>query len=325
MFRSMCALTLAALIIVSDIAPAAAKDWPSRPVTIVVPFAAGGSTDIVARLVAEQFRDAFNGTFVVENRPGATGNIGMTAVAKSPADGHTLLFSTSGPVATNVLLFKNLPANPLTDLAPIVMIAEVPVLVVVNAKLPIHNLQELLDYDKANPNKLNFGHAGTGGMGHMASELFAETTGRKFTSVAYQGSTPVTRDLVAGVIDIAFDLAPTYMPFIQQGTLRAIAVTTSQRMPELPDVPTVMEQGFKTYEASSFIALFGPANLPADIVQKLNAGANTWLQTDAAKKALAAQTLRPIGGTPDMLKERVRAEISKWEPVVKSANISLGN
>jgi tripartite-type tricarboxylate transporter receptor subunit TctC len=325
MIRSICALMLAVLIMLGGGVPAQSKDWPQRPVTIIVPFAAGGSTDIVARLVAERFRAAFNGTFVVENRPGATGNIGVMAAAKAAPDGHTLLFSTSGPVATNVLLFKSLQVNPLTELAPIAMIAEVPLLIVVNAKLPIHNLKELLDYDKTNPGKLNFGHAGTGGMGHMASELFAETTGRKFTSVAYQGSTPVTRDLVAGVVDAAFDLAPTYMPFIQQGSLRAIAVATSQRMPDLPDVPTAAEQGFPNYQASSFIALLGPAGLPDDIVQKLNAAANDWLKEDTAKKALEAQTLRAIGGTPDMLKQRMRAEIDKWAPVVKSANISLGN
>jgi tripartite-type tricarboxylate transporter receptor subunit TctC len=135
----------------------------------------------------------------------------------------------------------------------------------------------------------------------------------------------VTRDLVAGVVDVAFDLAPTYMPFIQQGALRAIAVATSQRMQELPDVPTAAEQGFRNYEASSFIALLGPAGLPSDVVQKLNAAANDWLKEDATKKALEAQTLRALGGTPDMLKERMRAEIDKWAPVVKSANISLGN
>jgi tripartite-type tricarboxylate transporter receptor subunit TctC len=325
MIRSICALMLAVLITLGGGAPAQSKDWPSRPVTIIVPFAAGGSTDIVARLVAERFRAAFNGTFVVENRAGATGNIGVMAAAKAAPDGHTLLFSTSGPVATNVLLFKSLQVNPLTELAPIAMIAEVPLLIVVNAKLPIHSLKELLDYDKANPGKLNFGHAGTGGMGHMASELFAETTGRKFTSVAYQGSTPVTRDLVAGVVDAAFDLAPTYMPFIQQGSLRAITVATSQRMPDLPDVPTAAEQGFPNYQASSFIALLGPAGLPDDIVQKLNAAANDWLKEDTAKKALEAQTLRAIGGTPGMLKDRMRAEIDKWAPVVKAANISLGN
>ncbi|MDQ8727786.1 tripartite tricarboxylate transporter substrate binding protein [Bradyrhizobium sp. LHD-71] len=324
MFCIKHALIVVALVMVGA-TPAQSKDWPSRPVTIIVPFVAGGSTDIVARLMAERFRAEFNSAFVIENRPGATGNIGAVAAAKAAPDGHTLLFSTSGPVATNVLLFKTLQANPLTDLAPIALIAEVPLFVVVNAKLPIHNLKELLDYDKANPGKLNFGHAGTGSMGHMASELFAETAGRKFTSIVYQGSPAVTRDLVAGVIDVAFDLVPSYMPFIQAGTVRAIAVATSQRMPELADVPTVMEQGFKNFEASSFVALLGPANMPQEIVQKLNAVANAWLQEDASKKALQAQTLHAIGGTPEKLKERMRAEIRKWEPVVKSAGISLGN
>lgn len=304
---------------------ARANEWPSRPVTIVVPFSAGGSTDIVARLLAEQFRATFKGSFVVENRPGATGNIGVAAAAKAAPDGHTLLLSTSGPIATNVLLFKNLAVNPLTDLAPVAILAEVPLIIVVNAKLPIRSLGDLLAYDKANPAKLNFGHAGTGGMGHMASELLAMTAGRKFTNVAYQGSTPVTNDLVAGVVDVAVDLAPTYMPFVQQGTLRAIAVTTSRRMPELPDVPTVQEQGIAGYEASAFIALMGPANLPEDIVKKLNAAANAWLETDGAKKSLEAQTLRAVSGTPVMLKDRIQAEIVKWAPVVKAAHISLGN
>jgi tripartite-type tricarboxylate transporter receptor subunit TctC len=307
------------------VATAAAQSWPTRPVTIVVPFTAGGSTDIVARLMAERMRSVFNGSFVVENKVGASGNLGVIAAARAAPDGYTLLFSTSGPVATNVLTFKNPPLDPLKELTPIALIAEVPLLVAVNAKLPIHNIRELLDYDKAKPGRLNFGHAGTGGMGHMASELLASLEGRKFNSVPYQGSAPVTKDLVAGMVDVAFDLAPTYIPQVQAGTIRAIAVTTSQRLPDLPDVPTITEQGIKDYEASSFVALLGPAGLPQDLVQKLNAAVNDWLQTQEAKNALALQTLRPLGGTPEMLQARMRKEIEKWGPVVKRAGISLGN
>jgi tripartite-type tricarboxylate transporter receptor subunit TctC len=304
---------------------AAAQSWPARPVTIVVPFTAGGSTDIVARLMAERMRSVFNGSFVVENKVGASGNLGVIAAARAAPDGYTLLFSTSGPVATNVLTFKNPPLDPLKELTPIALIAEVPLLVAVNAKLPIHNIRELLDYEKANPGKLNFGHAGTGGMGHMASELLASLEGRKFNSIPYQGSAPVTKDLVAGMVDVAFDLAPTYIPQVQAGTIRAIAVTTSQRLPDLPDVPTITEQGIKDYEASSFVALLGPAGLPQELVQRLNAAVNDWLQTQEAKNALAQQTLRPLGGTPEMLQARMRREIEKWGPVVKRAGISLGN
>jgi tripartite-type tricarboxylate transporter receptor subunit TctC len=318
-------LVTSALLAYSIATTATAQPWPSHPVTIVVPFAPGGSTDIVARLMAERLRSVFNGSFVIENKAGATGNLGVVAVAKSAPDGYTLLFSTSGPVATNVLIFKNPPVDPLKDLTPIALIAEVPLLVAVNIKLPIQNMQELLAYDKANPGKLNFGHAGTGGMGHMASELLASLEGRKFNSIPYQGSAPVTKDLVAGMVDVAFDLAPTYIPQVQAGTIRAIAVTTSQRLPDLPDVPTIAEQGIKDYEASSFVALLGPAGMPQELVTKLNGAANDWLQTEEAKKALALQTLRPLGGTPEMLQARMRKEVEKWGPVVKRAGISLGN
>jgi tripartite-type tricarboxylate transporter receptor subunit TctC len=323
--RPLGTLLACATLVCAFAALAAAEPWPSRPVTIIVPFPPGGGTDIVARLMAERFKATFKGAFVVENRAGATGNIGAAAAAKAPPDGHTLLFSTGGPVATNVLIFKKPLIDPLKDLTPMALIAEVPALVVVNAKLPIHSIQDLLAYDKANPGKVTFGHAGTGGLGHMASELFASIAGRKFTSSPHQGSGPVTRDLVAGHVDAAFDLAPSYLPHIQTGTIRAIAVTTSQRLPSLPDVPTVAEQGMPDFEASSFVALLGPANLPADFVQTLNADCNAWLETSDAKAALAEQALRPLGGTPEMLRARMRHEIDKWAPVVKAAGISLGN
>ena len=240
-FTAQTILLMAFMLFVAII-QTSAQPWPSCAVTIVVPFPAGGSTDIVARLMAEQMRAQFNGAFVIENKPGATGNLAVVQVAKSAPDGYTLLFSTSAPVATNVLIFKHPPVDPLKELTPIALVAEVPLLVAVNAKLPIHNIQELLAYDKANPGKLNFGHAGTGGMGHMAGELLASMEGRTFNSVPYQGSAPVTKDLMAGMVDVAFDFAPSYVPQIQAGTIRAIAVTTAQRLPDLPDVPTVAEQ-----------------------------------------------------------------------------------
>jgi tripartite-type tricarboxylate transporter receptor subunit TctC len=322
---SMKTILVTALFLLSSIIQTPAQSWPSRTVTIVVPFPAGGSTDIVARLMAEQLRAQFNGAFVIENKPGATGNLAVTQVAKSPPDGDTLLFSTSAPIATNVLIFKHPPVDPLKELTPIALIAEVPLLVAVNAKLPIHNIAELLAYDKANPGKLNFGHAGTGGMGHMAGELLASQEGRTFNSIPYQGSAPVTKDLMAGMVDVAFDFAPSYIPQIQAGTIRAIAVTTAQRLPDLPDVPTIAEQGIANYEASSFVALLGPAGLPADLVTKLNAAVNDWLKTDAARQSLAQQTMRPLGGTPEMLRNRIQSEIDKWRPVVKRTGIALGN
>ena len=318
-------ILLMAFMLLSALTPGAAQPWPSRTVTIVVPFPAGGSTDIVARLMAEEMRRQFNGAFVIENKPGATGNLGVVQVAKSPPDGYSLLFSTSAPVATNVLIFKHPPVDPRKELTPVALVADVPLLVAVNPKLPIHNIAELLAYDKANLGKLNFGHAGTGGMGHMASELLASMEGRTFNSIPYQGSAPVTKDLMAGMVDVAFDFAPSYIPQVQAGTIRAIAVTTAQRLPDLPDVPTIAEQGIANYEASSFVALLGPAGLPPDLVTKLNMAVNDWLNTDAAKQALAQQTMRPLGGTPEMLRNRIENEINKWRPVVERTGIALGN
>jgi tripartite-type tricarboxylate transporter receptor subunit TctC len=291
----------------------------------IVPTGPGSAVDVNARRITPKLSEALGQPVIVENRPGAGGTFGADQVAKSPPDGYTLLFSTSAPVATNVLIFKHPPVDPLKELTPIALFAEVPLLVAVNPKLPIHNIAELLAYDKANPGKLNFGHAGTGGMGHMASELLASMEGRTFNSIPYQGSAPVTKDLMAGMVDVAFDFAPSYIPQIKAGTIRAIAVTTDQRLPDLPDVPTLAEQGIANYEASSFVALLGPAGLPPDLVAKLNAAVNDWLRTDAGKQALAQQTLRPLGGTPEMLRNRIQNEIDKWGPVVKRTGISLGN
>jgi tripartite-type tricarboxylate transporter receptor subunit TctC len=304
---------------------ASAQSWPSRPVSIIVPFPPGGSTDIIARLLGEKLRAATGGTFIIENKAGATGNIGVAAAARATPDGHTLLISTSGPVATNTITFKNLPTNPLTELTPIALLAEIPGIIAVKNDLPVKNLKELLDYDQANPGKLTFGHPGLGSMGNMAAEMLAIRTNRKFSYVPYQGSGPMVRDLAGGVLDGVFDLAPSCLPLIQGGQIRGIAAMSTYRLSELPNLPTVIEQGFPDFDGSSFVALLGPAGLPADIVQKLNAVVNDWIRSDEGKKVISTQMMHPIGGTPDDLRVSTQKTIARWAPVVKAAGISLGN
>ncbi len=303
--------------------PATAQAWPSRSVSIVVPFPPGGATDVIARLLAEHFRKQFGQPFVIDNKPGATGNIGAGAVARAVPDGYTLLVSTSGPIATNVLIFKKLPFDTRKDFTPIAPLAEIPALVVANPNVPVKTIQDLIAYDRANPGKLNLGHAGIGGMGHMAAELLAMTAQTKFVTVAYQGSAPATTALLSGETDFGVDLASSYLPHIQAGKIRALAVTTAKRLPQLPDVPTVAEQGVPGFEAAGFAGLEGPVGLSPEIVKKLNAAANDWLATDEAKATLAKNSLTPIPGTPEDLHARVLKEIDKWRPVVERAGIAL--
>jgi tripartite-type tricarboxylate transporter receptor subunit TctC len=305
--------------------PAFAQSWPARPVTITVPFPPTSASDIIARALGEYFRTVFNGTFIVENRPGATGNIAVGVVAKSQPDGHSLLVSTSGPVATNVLTFKNLAINPTTELTPIGLIAEIPGIICVKGDLPMKTIKDLIDYDTANPGKLTFGHPGVGTFGHMAGEMLATKFGRKFTWVPYQGSPPLIRDLAAGIVDVAFDIATVSLPLVAAGQIKAIAAMAGQRIPEIRDVPTVTEQGIAGLESSAFVALLAPAGLPPDLVQKLNAALNAWLGTDDAKKILKNATMRALGGSQEDLRASVKREIERWEPVVKAANIQLGN
>lgn len=316
-------LSTGATLSVAVAGTAQAQAWPAKPVTIVVPFVAGGSSDIVARGLAEFLRKRFGNSFIIENRAGATGNIGVAAVTKAAPDGYTLLVSTSGPAATNVAMFKNLPHDPRKDLTPIALIGDSPVVIFVNPALPIRTVKELLDYERANSGKFSVGHPGTGTLGHMVVEMLSGRTGRKLVYIPYQGSPPMHNDVMSGKVEAGVDLLSSVLPHIQAGRLRAIATTAEKRPPELPDVALASEQ-VTGFTAAGFTALLGPAGLPADIVGKLNAAINEWLPTDEAKKLMTTFTMRPIGGTPDDLRLRTQQEIDKWEPVIKAAGLAIG-
>lgn len=297
--------------------------WPSRPVTVVVPWPAGGAPDVLGRAMMRYFQERFGQPFVVENRSGANGNIGTASVARAAPDGQTLIVTTNGPITNNTLLFRSMPFDPFKDLTPIALLAELPVVMTARANMPYRNVQELLAYARANPNRVNCGTPPLGSVAHLAVELLMHRTGVRLNVVPYRGSAPLTNDLLAGSVDMALDLVTTYLPHIQAGTIRALGVTTAAPIPQLPETPTVQSQGIPDYRATGWIAVLGPAGLPADVVQKVNDASNAYLQLDATKTTLRNLGLNALGGTAQDVARRMQAEVDLWRPVVRAANISI--
>ncbi|PZW48617.1 tripartite-type tricarboxylate transporter receptor subunit TctC [Humitalea rosea] len=303
--------------------PASAEAWPNHPVTVIVPWPAGGSTDVLARSVTRRFSEQFGQAFVVENRSGASGNIGVAVVARATPDGHTLMITTNGPITNNTMLFKSMPYNPTTDLTPIALLAELPIVIAARSQAPYRTLQELVTYAKANPDKVNCGTPPLGSVAHLAVELLMHRTGIRLNLVPYRGSAPLTNDLLAGSVDMALDLVTTYLPHIQAGTVRALAVTSTAPIPQLPDTLPVQAQGVPDYQATGWISLLGPAGLPQEIVGRLNTASNTYLALDETKSLLAPLGLTPLGGTPADLTQRMVAEVEQWRPIIAAAGISI--
>lgn len=319
--RSIGGLALGAGLLAAR--PAAAQAWPGRPVTVVVPWPAGGSTDVLGRSVSRNLSDRFGQSFVVDNRSGANGNIGATAVARAAPDGHTLMVTTNGPITNNTLLYRSMPFNPFTDLTPIALLAELPVVIAARSGMPYRTVGELIAYAKANPDKVNCGTPPLGAAAHLAVELLMHRTGIRLNVVPYRGSAPLTNDLLAGAVDMALDLVTTYLPHIQTGALRALGVTAAAPIPQLPDTPPVQAQGVPDYRATGFISLLGPANLPAEIAGRLNAACNAYLALGETKALMPPLGLVPLGGTSADLTRRMTAEVEQWRPIIRSANITV--
>jgi tripartite-type tricarboxylate transporter receptor subunit TctC len=303
--------------------PAAAQAWPNRPVTVICPWPAGGSTDVLARAVSRNFSERFGQASVVDNRSGANGNIGAAAVARSAPDGHTLMVTTNGPITNNTLLYRSMPFNPSTDLAPVALLAELPIVLAAHSQMPFRNVQELVAYAKANPDKVNCGTPPLGSAAHLAVELLMHRAGIRLNLVPYRGSAPLTNDLRAGAVDMALDLVTTYLPHIQTGALRALGVTALHPIPQLPTTLPVQAQGVPDYQAVGWISLLGPAGLPAEVVQRLNAASNAFLALDETRSMLLPLGLTPLGGTPADLTRRMAAEVEQWRPIIQAANISV--
>ena len=312
-----------ALPLVAPCHGADAQEWPDRPVTMIVPFPAGGAVDILARAAANALSETFGKQFIVDNRTGAGGNIGGAAVAKAAADGYTLLFGTPAPIALNKLMYKGLAYDSEQDFTPVVLVAKSPLIITAKLDFPAKTLADLIAYAKQNPGKVNVGHPGNGTLGHITSELTQQFAGAKMTNVPYRGTAPLMTDLLAGQIDVAMDFMPTYVPLVADRKIRALAVTTSQRATQLPDVPTVQEAGFRGFEAAAWYAIVAPTGTPRDIVSKMNNAVNAFLKSDKGKTVLEQNAMRGVGGPPEDLKAFIAGELAKWRPVIEAAKISM--
>jgi tripartite-type tricarboxylate transporter receptor subunit TctC len=314
---------LGVALALAPVAGASAEEWPARPVTMIVPFPAGGPADIAARAVANALSEALGKQFVVDNRAGAGGNIGGAAAAKAAPDGYTILFTTPAPAAINKLMYKNMSYDPERDLAPVVLVAKSPLIVTAKLDFPAKTLADLVAYAKQNPGKVNVGHPGNGTLGHITAELVQQFAGVKMTNVPYRGTAPLTTDLLAGQIDVAMDFMPTYVPLVADNRIRGLAVTTSQRTTQLPNVPTVQETGYKGFEATAWYAVVAPTGTPHDIIAKINGAVNAYLKSDKGKLFLEQNTMQAAGGTPDDLKKFIAGELAKWGPVIAAAKIAM--
>ena len=300
-----------------------APAYPTRPIRLVVPFPPGGATDILARDVAQKLTEAWGQSVVVDNRPGAGGNIGAELVAKAAPDGYTLLMGTVGTHAINASLYAKMPYDHIRDFAPVILVASVPNVLEVNPALPVNSVAELIAYAKANPGKLNFASSGNGTSIHLSGELFKVMAGVQMTHVPYKGSAPAVADLISGQVQLMFDNLPPSLPQIKAGKLRALAVTSSARAPALPDVPTVAEAGLPGFEASSWFGVLAPAGTPPAIVARLNAEIAKWLATPEAKERLSKQGADAAGGSPEDFVKHIAAETAKWSKVVKDSGAKI--
>jgi len=295
-----------------------AQSYPAKPIRIVVPFPAGGIADLYGRLIGTRVSEHWGQPVLVENRTGAGGNIGADAVAKSPADGYTLVMGTFGTHAVNVSLFASMPYNPVRDFAPIALVLEAEGLLVVHPGVPAQTVQELIAYGRANPGRLTFASAGMGTASHLAGELFKTMARVEMTHVPYKGNVPAITDLLAGQTSLLFGTMPTVLPHAKAGKLRALATIGSVRSAAAPELPTVGES-LPGFEVSNWIGLLAPAGTPDDIVRKWNAEVNTIMQGADLKQRLLVEGARFAPNTPEEFGAFIKSEIARWAPVVKAS------
>jgi tripartite-type tricarboxylate transporter receptor subunit TctC len=312
-------LALAAML--AALPGAGAQDYPSRPVKIIVPFPAGGTADVMPRVIGEWLSRKWGQPVVVENRTGAAGNIGAEAVAKAEPDGYTLLSAPPPPLVINQNLYPKMGFDP-TEFVPIVIMGRVPNALVINAKLPFNSVAELIAYAKANPGKLTSATQGNGTTSHLTSELFQLMADVKFQHVPYRGSAPALTDLVAGSVDLMFDNLGVSLPLVKSGQLKLLGVATPKRMASLPDVPTIAET-LPGFESAAWFAIVAPPKTPQAVVDKINADVNEALRQGDIVQRLAQLSAEPIGGTPQATAAYMREEIERWHKVIKAANVKL--
>lgn len=316
--RALVALTLACA------APLAfAQAWPAKPIRLVVPFPAGGGTDIIAREVGNKITGNTKWVFVMDNKPGSGGNIGIDAVTKSPADGYNIVIGQTSNLAINPTLYSKLPYDPVKDLTPVVTIGSSPLAIVVAANSPYKTLAEVVADAKAKPGFINFATSGNGTVAHLATELFQKEAGVKLTHIPYKGAAQGLTDVIGGNVQLYVSSIPTLIGQIKAGKIRALAVTSAKRVDDLPQVPTIAESGYRGFDAVTWFGLLGPANLPKDIVASLNSEVNKALKADDLKKKLDEQGVDVIGGTSEAFAKLIRDDIVKWGKVVKESGAKV--
>jgi tripartite-type tricarboxylate transporter receptor subunit TctC len=321
-FRATRRAVLAAALVGAACAPAWAEPpYPNRPIKLVVAFAPGGGSDFIARLLSQKLGEKLGQPVVVENRPGAGGNLGASTALKAQADGYTLLLAAAS-YTVNPALYK-LTFDPLKDITPIAQLARGPFLIAVNPEVPAKNLKELVALAKKEPNKLSYASAGTGSIVHIATEYFLDATGAQIMHVPYKGTSPALTDTIAGQTQVVFGTVASTLPFAKSGQLRVLAVTTPGRLAALPDVPTTAEAGFPNYSVTNWHGIIGPKGIPQDIVAKLNKAVNESLRAPGMDKALSSDGLMPAGGTPAEFGALLAEETARWQALVTKRNIKV--
>lgn len=317
--RTVMGLVLSTLVI----SIAHAQAWPHKPIRLVVPFPAGGGTDIIGRELTQKIAEASKWTFIVDNKPGSGGNIGIDNIAKSPADGYNLVLGQTSNLAINPSLYAKLPYDPVKDLTPISMVASAPMALVVSASSPFQTLADLVAAAKARPDRINYATSGNGTVAHLATELFKKEAGIKLVHIPYKGAAQGLNDVIGGQVEVYVSSIPTLIGHIKNGKLRALAVTSLKRVDDLPQVPTIAESGYKGFEAVTWFGVLGPAKLPKEITARLNAEINKALQTPDLRKKLGDQGADVAGSTSEQFGKLVRDDMVRWGAVVKESGAKI--
>jgi tripartite-type tricarboxylate transporter receptor subunit TctC len=321
----MCARVLKticlAVLVSNPNAPAVAENYPARPVTLIVPYAAGGTTDVMARMTAQGLTTALGQSFIVENRGGGGGMIGVQDAARAAPDGYTLLFASTGPATISPLLFRHLAFDPLARLDPVVQVASSPAVVLTRQTMPAQDVATLIALSRKSPGSLNMASAGIGSLQHLIGEIFQARFNIRWTHIPFGGSAPAFSELVAGRVDVMVDVIPAAAPLVKAGQVRALAVMAPRRSNQLPDVPTLAELGYSDFDFAGWHAVFAPKGTPADVVMKINRAVNAFIQKSETQAQLDRLGASADGGTPAQLGDRVSAELRGWAEVISNVGI----
>ena len=320
--RLLTAIAATLLLACASSPPAFAQAWPSRPVKILVGFPPGQATDVLARMAAQRLVEATGQSFYIENRPGASGNIAFEMAARAAPDGYTLLMGSSGTAAINPSLYK-LPYDMVRDFAPVIMMANIPELLLVNNALPVKTVKELIAYAKARPGKIDYASGGSGLTNHLMMEMFKSATGLRLVHIPYKGGPPALTDLIAGQVSVMFETTTGSLAHVRAGKLRALAVSTIKRSAAAPELPTLAESGVPGFDAAAWIAMFAPAATPKEIIARVNAEINKGLATAEMRDKLVGLGADQVGGTPDEFGATLKAELVNWAKVVKDSGARI--